>query len=122
MTIVETNYVEAYFGYHRVFRCDLRIKHKDICHILKKRSMSTVDIYLFNDARSIKSEEVNMYRVLEDIKDGSATTSKYDNQVLKFKTPNIVMVFSNSWPDTANLSPDRWQIFSPVENGLKEVW
>ena len=116
------NYVEAYFGYHRVFRCDLRIKHKDICHILKKRSMSTVDIYLFNDSRSIKSEEVNMYRVLEDIKDGSATTSKYDNQVLKFKTPNIVMVFSNSWPDTANLSPDRWQIFSPVENGLKEVW
>ena len=23
------NYIEAYFGYQRVFRCDLRIKHKD---------------------------------------------------------------------------------------------
>ncbi|MEC8567183.1 MAG: hypothetical protein VXY56_02680, partial [Pseudomonadota bacterium] len=32
------NYVEAYFGYNRVFRCDLRIKHKDMCHILQKRS------------------------------------------------------------------------------------
>ena len=39
-----------------------------------------------------------MYRILEDIniKDGAVTTSKYDNQVIKFKTPNFVMVFSNS--------------------------
>ena len=38
---------------------------------------------------------MNIYRVLEDIKDGAATTSKYDSKVIKFKTPNIVMVFSN---------------------------
>ena len=115
------NYIEAYFGYHRVFRCDLRIKHKDICNILKKRSISTVDIFLFNDSRSIMGDEVNMYRILEDIKDGAATTSKYDNQVLKFKTPNIVMVFSNSWPATRNLSQDRWKIYSPSSDGLKSV-
>ena len=113
------NYIEAYYGYHRVFRCDLRIKHKDICNILKKRSISTVDIFLFNDSRSIMGEEVNMYRILEDIKDGAATTSKYDNQVIKFKTPNIVMVFSNSRPTTRNLSQDRWQIFSLSDGGLK---
>ena len=40
------NYVQAYFGYHRVFRCDLRIKHKDMCNILRKRSTTTVDIFL----------------------------------------------------------------------------
>jgi len=113
------NYIEAYFGYHRVFRCDLRIKHKDMCNILKKRCTTTVDIFLFNDSRSIIGEEPNMYRILEDIKDGAATTSKYDNQVMKFKTPNIVMVFSNSRPVTKHLSQDRWQIFSLSNGGLK---
>ena len=115
------NYLEAYFGYNRVFRCDLRIKHKDMCNILRKRCTTTVDIFLFNDSRSIMGEEPNMYRILEDIKDGAATTSKYDNQVLKFKTPNFVMVFSNSWPNRRHLSKDRWKIFEPSDNGLKMV-
>ena len=48
------NYVEAYFGYHRVFRCDLRIKHKDMCNILKKRCTTTVNSllspYLLNES------------------------------------------------------------------------
>ena len=64
---------------------------------------------------------MNMYRILEDIKDGAATTSKYDNQVMKFKTPNIVMVFSNSWPATKNLPQDRWKIYSPSNDGLKRM-
>ena len=28
------NYVQAYFGYTRVFQCDLRMGHRDICHIM----------------------------------------------------------------------------------------
>ena len=115
------NYIQSYFGYHRIFRCDLRIKHKDMCNILKKQSISTVNIFLFNDSRSIKGEEPNMYRILEDIKDGAATTSKYDNQIIKFKTPNIVMIFSNSWPNRRHLSKDRWQMLEPTEHGLKTV-
>ena len=115
------NYVEGYFGYNRVFRCDLRIKHKDMCHILRKRPITTVDIFLFNDSRSIKGDEPNMYRILEDIKDGAATTSKYDNQVMKFKTPNIVVVFSNSWPNRRHLSEDRWKMYEPSDNGLQMV-
>ena len=71
------NYIEEYFGYQRVFRSDLRIKHKDTCNILKKRGLTAIDIFLFNDSRSTKGEEMNIYRVLEDIKDGAATTSKY---------------------------------------------
>ena len=115
------NYVQAYFGYHRVFRCDLRIKHKDMCNILRKRSTTTVDIFLFNDSRSIKGEEPNMYRILEDIKDGAATTSKYDNQRIKFQTPNFIMVFSNSWPNRRHLSKDRWEIYEPTDNGIEMV-
>ena len=116
------NYVEAYFGYQRVFRSDLRIKHKDMCNILKKRGLSSVNIFLFNDARSTKGDEnVNMYRILEDIKDGAATSSKYDSQVIKFKTPNIIMVFSNVRPNTERLSADRWEVYIPTEDGIKEI-
>ena len=115
------NYIEAYYGYNRVFRCDLRIKHKDMCNILQKRSLATVDIFLFNDARSVIGEEQGLYRILEDIKDGSAATSKYDNQIIKFKTPNHVVIFSNSMPDRHQLSKDRWQIFQPIDVGLERV-
>ena len=114
------NYIEAYFGYQRVFRSDLRIKHKDTCNILKKRGLTTIDIFLFNDSRSTKGEEMNIYRVLEDIKDGAATTSKYDSKVIKFKRPNIVMVFSNKQPNQKSLSADRWEVYTPTLEGLKK--
>ena len=114
------NYIEAYFGYQRVFRSDLRIKHKDTCNILKKRGLTAIDIFLFNDSRSTKGEEMNIYRVLEDIKDGAATTSKYDSKVIKFKTPNIVMVFSNKQPNQKSLSADRWEVYTPTLEGLKK--
>ena len=92
-----------------------------MCNILRKRSTTTVDIFLFNDSRSIKGEEPNMYRILEDIKDGAATTSKYDNQRIKFQTPNFIMVFSNSWPNRRHLSRDRWEIYEPTDNGIEMV-
>ena len=113
------NYVEAYFGYQRVFRSDLRIKHRDTCNILKNRGLTGIDIFLFNDSRSTKGEEMNIYRVLEDIKDGAATTSKYDNKIIKFKTPNVVMVFSNRQPDLNSLSKDRWEVYTPSSDSLK---
>ena len=62
-----------------------------------------------------------MYRILKDIKDGAATTSKYDNQRILFNTPNYVLVFSNSFPNMKHLSQDRWQIFELTDNGLKPM-
>ena len=60
-----------------------------------------------------------MLSVLEAIKDGNAINRKYHSEVLRFKTPNIVIVFSNADPDVMQLSRDRWQIFSVTEEGLK---
>ena len=98
------NYVQAYFGYTRVFQCDLRMGHRDICHIMRKRSISTIDIFLFNDSRSASGSEVNLYRILDNIKDGQAMASKYDGNIISFKTPNIVMIFSTVYPDLNKLS------------------
>ena len=115
------SYVESYFGFHRAARLDLRIKHASVCNVLKKRSLGSIDIFLFNDTRSVSGEELNLYRILEDIKDGQATASKYDNDNLLFKTPNTVMIFSNKYPQTKKLSRDRWVIYHPNQDGLKDV-
>ena len=115
------SYMECYFGFNRVVRVDLRTKHANVCNVLKKRSLGSVDIFLFNDARSESGEELNLYRILEDIKDGQATTSKYDNDNIRFKTPNTVMIFSNQYPKTQNLSRDRWVIYNANQDGLNNV-
>ena len=114
-------YMESLLGFNRVARVDLRIKHANICNVLKKRPLASVDIFSFNDARSVSGEEINLYRILEDIKDGQATTSKYDNDNIRFRTPNTVIIFSNEYPRTQKLSRDRWQIYNANQNGLNDV-
>ena len=39
----------------------------------------------------------------------------------RVKTPNIVVVFSNSWSNRRHLSKDRWKMYEPTENGLQMV-
>ena len=100
---------------------DLRIKHASVCDVLKKPSLGSIDIFLFNDTRSVSGEELNLYGILEDIKDGQATSSKYDNDHFLFKTPNTVMLFSNQYPKTKKLSRDCWRIYHPNQDSLKDV-
>ena len=45
--------------------------------------------------------------MLEAIKDGTAINGKYQSEVVRFKTPNVVIVFSNDDPDVMQLSRDR---------------
>ena len=46
-------------------------------------------------------------------------SAKYD--VMRFKIPNIVVVFSNHLPNTRELSKDRWKIFRIITTGLKNI-
>ena len=52
------------------------------------------------------------YAVIESIKDGYATTTKYNSTTIRFKTPNVVAVFDNEFPDFSQLSQDRWTCFT----------
>ena len=113
-------YVAGYYGQSRVARLDLRVKHANACNVLKKLPLATIDIFLFNDVRSQSGEDLNLYRLLEDIKDGQATTSKYDNDNIQFKTPNTVMIFSNKYPNLKKLTNDRWLVLHPNNDGLKD--
>ena len=113
-------YVVGYFGRSRVATLDLRVKHANACKVLKKLPLATIDIFLFNDVRSQSGEDINLYKLLEDIKDGQATTSKYDNDNIQFKTPNTVMIFSNKYPNLKKLTKDRWLVLHPNNDGLKD--
>ena len=86
-------YIQSLYGISRAVRLDLRIKHGNICNVLQKRSLATIDIFLFNDARSNAGTIDVVYKMLEDLKDGIATGVKYNNDILTFRTPNTVMVF-----------------------------
>ena len=114
------SYLQTFYGYARVVRLDLRNKTPNIMHALSKRPLQTTDIFLFNDTRAsghIQSKK--NYSVLEHIKDGSAISSKYNSNVLTFKTPNLLIVFSNSRPNKLELSNDRWCVYSINKDGLK---
>ena len=112
------SYLETFYGYARVSRLDLRNKTSNILYALSKRPLQTTDIFLFNDTRACGETNQN-YGVLEHIKDGCATSSKYNSNVLNFKTPNTVIVFSNNSPHTSHLSADRWRVYAIKEDGLR---
>ena len=115
-------YVRSLFGRRRVVAGGINIKcnSASICHALTKRPLSTTDIFLFNIGKSKKKFEDVNYELLEDLKDGDAFASKYNSQELKIKVPNVVMVFSNEYPNTRELARDRWKVFSIVSDELVE--
>ena len=110
------SYVESRYGYERVARMDINGRSQDILHALGKRPLCATDIFLFNIPRSEFEVDI-CYSVLESIKDGLGVSTKYDSRRLHFKTPNVVMVFSNGPPDVQKLSKDRWTILTIKNKG-----
>ena len=53
-------------------------------------------------------------------------TDKFNSEVIRFRTPNIVVVFSNHDPDIKQLSKDRWKIYYITKHGLnsheERIW
>ena len=111
------NYVQSLLGTERVVQLNLKNSVGNIMHILRKLPLSTIDTFLFNDARSGQNE-MRCYEVLENIKDGRAIASKYASEIVQFRTPNVVIVFSNADPDMTQLSKDRWRVYYINKKGL----
>ena len=104
-------YLESWFGYARVARLDLRNRPCDLLHALSKRPLTSTDVFLFNLTRPKEKDDAVSYAVIESIKDGYATATKYNSTTIRFKTPNVVAVFANEYPDFSQLSNDRWSCF-----------
>ena len=114
-------FLESKFGWHRVIcSMDIKMKKGNICQALRKRSLMTTNMFLFDVGKGATFEDVN-YDVLEKIKNGRIVANKYNSAELKFQTPNIVIVFSNDKPEVKNLSKDRWKIFRIQNEDLVDV-
>ena len=111
-------FLASKFGWSKaVTGMDIKAKNSSLCHALRKRSLVTSNIFLFNVGKAKTEADVN-YEVLEKIKDGHIFASKYHSKELRFKTPNIVIVFSNYRPNIKQLALDRWKIFIIQDNEL----
>ena len=105
-------YLETAYGYSRVVQLDLKIGTTILVDVLKERSLSSADIFLFNSPLSCKRKQSN-YFIVESIKDGRVSSAK--NETIRCKTPNVVAVFSNFMPQWEKLTMDRWKVFR-IEN------
>ena len=110
-------YILSLYGSRKVINLDLVKNSSDIFHILSKQDLSCREIFLFNVPRNLSSSDIP-YDVLEGIKDGQIICQKYNSRLLKIKTPNIVMVFSNDFPINDVLSLDRWKMLRIINNEL----
>ena len=111
-------YMESKYGWGKVIcGMDIKLKKSTICHVLSKRSLMSTEIFLFDVGKAFTFDGVN-YELLEKIKNGRVLASKFDSKELKFKTPNIVVVFSNEAPEVNQLSKDRWKIFQIRDDDL----
>ena len=114
-------YMESKYGWAKVIcGMDIKLKKSTICHVLSKRSLMSTEIFLFDVGKAFTYDGVN-YELLEKIKNGRVLASKFDSKELKFKTPNIVVVFSNEAPEVKQLSKDRWKIFQIRDDDLIDV-
>ena len=114
-------YMESKYGWGKVIcGMDIKAKKSSICHVLSKRSLMSTEIFLFDVGKAFTYDGVN-YELLEKIKNGRVLASKFDSKELKFKTPNIVVVFSNEAPEVKQLSKDRWKIFQIRDDDLLDA-
>ena len=104
-------YIEQHFGTRKVFKSSIVKDVSSLLYILSKRTLTCTDIFLLNIARSFEISDVP-YTVLENIKDGEASSSKYDSKILNFCTPNVLVIFSNYSPVMSKVSKDRWRIYT----------
>ena len=114
-------YVKSVFGTRRVVSgIDIKSNSASIFQALRKCSIVTADIFLFNIGKSMnKFDQIN-YDALEKMKDGEAFASKYNSQQLKIRVPNVVMVFSNSPPDFKELAKVCFRVFNINNNQLEK--
>ena len=75
---------------------------------------------IFWDFHTEKNDHVKEldYQLLENIKNGWTLSTQYGDNI-NFKTQNVIIVFSNMYPDIQQLSEDKWMILK--RNNMMEL-
>ena len=113
-------YIEHHYTQKKVFRTSMNSNKESILHSLSKNTLPLIDVFVFNIPRSFDKQYIP-YTLFEDIKDGYAISTKYDSRILRFNTPNIVIIFANTSPERKMVSFDRWKTFNIRNDELKAL-
>ena len=118
--------IEEKYGEHRVCEIGLDVPTWYIFEDKEGDVDVAQDILLFDISKSVDMQRIN-YGLLENIKDGKANVVTGDDvKMVRFTTPNVIMIFSHEYPDTGKLSSVRWMIFK-ISSGMQlkdvtEAW
>ena len=84
-------------------------KSTDVAYMFKRHVDNNVhnQISIFDFSR--ESREFINYGIIEQIKDGMITSSKYESSLVLCDVQHVI-VFSNFEPDRSKLSEDRWDV------------
>lgn len=82
-------------------------KHQDLAHAFAKNK--NAEYIIFDMARNT-STEFWPYNMMEQLKNGMITSTKYDSTTIFTESKKIV-VFSNEEPDKTKLTQDRYRVF-----------
>lgn len=78
-------------------------------------------LYIFDLPRAVSKEQLNQFwSAVEEIKNGSVYDDRYHYQQRNF-TPPAVWIFTNTKPNEARMSCDRWKIWTIVDNDLVRI-
>lgn len=58
-----------------------------------------------------QAETGYIYDVMETVKDGQFLDGKYASTIKRMEVNPHVVCFANNYPDTKQISEDRWQIY-----------
>jgi len=88
-------------------------KKSDLLNIIYSQSVSLSNSNNSSVVIDIPRSEYNncSYQAIEDIKNGLIINTKYETGMLAFNSPHLI-IFSNFYPETHNLSNDRWHIYT----------
>ena len=82
-------YVQSLLGHDWLIQLYLKNSMGNIMQILRKQFLSTLNNFMFNDARSVISE-TRCYDILENIKNVCSIASKYSSEIIQFNPPRML--------------------------------
>lgn len=106
-----------YIDYHKHAICCSSGKDSDIYNLFwnyiekDKKNVSllnNLDCFVYNVARN---HTFKQYTMLENVKDGFLTNSKFECGTMNFNSPSVV-ILANHLPDTSSMTIDRWNIIT----------
>ena len=112
--------IQARYGLEKVVKFHFGSRSEDMINYLHEFVSMKTDIFLFH---TYKNDDVNEldYNMLENIKKGWTLSTQYGGDI-HFKRTNVIIVFSNKYPNIERLTEDKWLLLKINSNlELKNV-